>query len=735
MLDATLDLQGPRHLRLSEAEKVTIYPQIVQSNTLRGCNIYHTATVISLEVDLGALAHLRTSDLGPGFPGRFNRYFPLVQPVLPPSPSDRQVYSDFRSKISSRTGAEIVEALLEAIISIESIVLKAMYFLDRIQFASAFPGVNDQRAVLVWETVDSEMSRLSAETAVAGFAELTQPNGGRSASDSFKQMLLQLAERAEKRRISSSTAVLKTAASQLGVPFEFVTRKQVRLGYGVRQERCFATLAGSTSFSAAKLSLDKRESNRQLTQLALPVPRQIKVADVPEAIAACERLGGPMVVKPVTANQGRGITIGVQTPRDIETAFKRADAEGSGVIVEELVHGNDYRITIVGGKFVAALLCVPPQVQGDGVRTLRRLINELNAEPDRDKLRFSPVTFDDELKEHLGSLGYTLNSVPEPGEVVPVRATGHVSRGGIPIDVTELVHPDNKKVAEETARVVGLEIAGVDFISPDISKSYREVGGRIVEVNSRPGVGMHLWPRGGQSRNMGVEIITHLYPDAASAYVPLVFVAGDRGRGAVVRSVESMLRDKGLTVGLSLKQGAYINGVPLNIPKDKLGQAPNILLRQPSTEVVAATVSLRQIVKRGLRVQNCDAVSLMDFESEKFTDEHLKGLSVLMKANQGRFIVSSQNQLARHALSSVSPSRIILIAADSRDAEVSSHLSNGGAAIVRRWTSDSAELEFALVDAGREVATIQLPNLPRTRSRDLEVAMHAFALVHACKFS
>jgi cyanophycin synthetase len=687
---------------------------------------------MSIEVDLGRLAHLKTSDFGATFRARFNRYFPVVPPVLPPTPSDRQIFSDFRSKIASQSEATIVEALLQAIISVESIVLKTMYFLDRIQFACAFPGSDGQQAVIVWETLDPDMSRLSAEIAVAGFAEMIQLNARQSATEEFKQLLLKLTERAEKRRISSSTAVLKNAASQLGIPFEFVTRRQVRLGYGVRQERCFATLAGSTSFSAAKVSLDKRESNRQLTQLALPVPRQIKVTDVAEAIDAFKRIGGPIVVKPVKGNQGRGISIGVQTPQDIEVAYRRADAERSGVLVEELVHGNDYRLTVVGGKFAAALLCVPPQVQGDGIRTIRRLINELNTEPDRDKLRFSPVTFDDELKEHLGTLGYTLNSIPAPGEIIAVRATGHVSRGGIPIDVTDLVHPDNRKIAEETARIVGLEIAGVDFISPDISKSYREIGGRVVEVNSRPGIGMHLWPRGGKSRDMGVEILSHLYPDPASAYVPLLFIAGDRGRGAVARSVESMLRAKGLTVGLSLKHGAYINGVPLNIPKDKLGQAPNILLREPSTEVVAATVSLGQIVKRGLRVQQCDAVSLVSLEPERFTDEYVKGISILLKANRGRFIVSSQNQLARKALASVDPSRIVLIAADARDAGVGDHIAIGGAAVVKRWTNDLIASQFTLIEGGKEVESVQLPNLPSTRLRHLEAAMHAFALTHTC---
>jgi cyanophycin synthetase len=364
------------------------------------------------------------------------------------------------------------------------------------------------------------------------------------------------------------------------------------------------------------------------------------------------------------------------------------------------------------------------------VRTIRQLIDELNAEPDRDKLRFSPITFDDELEDHLDALGYGLESIPAPGEIIAVRATGHVSRGGIPIDVTDLVHPDNRRVSEEAARAIGLEIAGIDFVSPDISKSYREIGGRIVEVNSRPGIGMHLWPREGKSRDMGVAILRHMYPDPASACVPFLLVAGDRGRGSVARFTDSMLRAKGLTVGLSLKQGAYINGQPLDIPEDKLQHAPNILLRQPLTEAVAAAVSLGQVAKHGLGLQKCDAVSLVSLDSEKISDEYVKGLEVLLKANRGPFVVSSKNHFARQALSSVDRSRIVLIAADSRDSEVSDHLAIGGAAVVRRWSKDMIGLQFAFVDAGNEVVSAQMPSLSGARQSHIEAAMHAFALTH-----
>ena len=299
------------------------------------------------------------------------------------------------------------------------------------------------------------MSRSSAEVAVAGFVEVSQRNAGHSESGEYERALLKLTQRAERRRISSSTAVLKRAASRLGIPFEFITRRQLRLGHGVHQQRCLSTMGGSTSYSAVLMSLDKHVSNLQLTQLSLPVPRQFKVANVAEGVTALERIGGAVVVKPIQGNQGRGITIGVKNRQEVDAAFQLAAAEGHGVLIEELVVGKDYRLTVIGGKFAAALMCVPPQIRGDGVHTIRQLIDELNAEPDRDKLRFSPITFDHELEDHLDALGYRLGSIPAPGQLIAVRATGHVSRGGIPIDVTDLVHPDNRKVSEDAVRAIG----------------------------------------------------------------------------------------------------------------------------------------------------------------------------------------------------------------------------------------------------------------------------------------
>jgi cyanophycin synthetase len=609
-------------------------------------------------------------------------------------------------------------------------VLHTMFYLDPIEYASVLPVDSDTKVVLVWATQDPKMSRLSLEVAVRGFAELLRDNAEQPAGENYRDSFSRLIQRAARRRLSGSTTVLRTAALRLEIPFELITRRQLLFGQGVRQQQCFSTMTASTSFSAAKMALDKRQSNRKLDQLSLPVPRQASVNDVAEAIAALRRIGGQAVVKPARGNHGRGITVGVKTAADMAAAFQRADAEGTGVLIEELVLGNDYRLTIVGGKLAATLLCIPPQIRGDGVRTIRQLVEELNCEWDRAKQLLSPVAIDDELEALLRESGCTLDTIPTLGAAIAIRRTGHVSRGGIPIDVTDLVHPDNQKVSEDAARAIGLDIAGVDFISPDISRSYRETGGWIVEVNSRPAIDMHLWPREGTPRDLGTTILNSIYRNPAAACIPLLLIAGDRGCDFVARLVESMLTAKGLSVGLRLTRGAYINGHPLDVSADRLEQAPSILLRSPSVEAVAATVSLSRIRTHGLGLERCTGVSLVSAGQERNADQFAKELSVLMKANPGRFIVDVKNRLARQILSPLDPSRVVLVAADANNPELREHIAARGAAVVKSWSEDGTGANLTLVDAGMEVESANLPSLYSAKLRHTEAAMHAFALTH-----
>jgi cyanophycin synthetase len=523
--------------------------------------------------------------------------------------------------------------------------------------------------------------------------------------------------------------LLKSAAKRRDLPHECVSGQHLRLGQGVRQRQLFSSLTSSTSFSAVKMALDKRQSNRRLSELSLPVPLQLSVASAEEAVAALGFVGTPAVIKPIKGNQGRGVTTGIRQPEKVTTAFEHALSEESGVLVETWVPGTDYRLLVVGGRFVAALTCLPPSVEGDGRRTLRDLIDELNREPDRDDIRLSPVPLDAHLERHLFEQGCSVNAVPAQGRVISLRANGHVATGGIPIDVTDRVHPDNQNVAEKAALAIGLEVAGVDFVTTDITRSYREIGGRIIEVNSRPGLGMHVWPREGKSRDVAGAILDFVFPDRRSAFVPIMLVAGDRGTSGVARAVEGLLRAKGLAVGLGLKGGAYLNGLPLDLVGSELAQAPKILLRDPFLECLVSVVSLRRAMSHGLHLETCDAAAILPREHHDDLRAFESGIEILRKANSGRFVISTRNREARAALAAVDPSRLILISAQSHDAEINEHIAAGRSAILKTWRREGPTM--TLVEGGREVTSAPLKGEAHARSNSIQASMYAFALVHA----
>ena len=724
MLVARTVAPRPTYHSMPPGEQLTL-PRIVKRRLIRGRNVYHHRTVLQLEVDLGHLAGRSTRSAGPEFARRFTERFPS----RPDQIQGYEIDAEFLARLESRDGAPIEEALLHAVLAIEAAVLATIYALDPIEFAAVLLGRSAHQAFLTWETHSPEMSRSSATLAFEGMGELLTQASGIADGGLFESGLQSVKERAIRRRLSGSTSLLKTAANRRGIPSECITGQHLRLGEGIRQHHFFSSLMGSTSFGAAKLALDKRHCNRRLAELSLPVPLQISVADPEEALTAATEIGWPVVIKPSKGNQGRGVTVGLHTAQEVGPAFDYASSEQSGVVVEEWVPGRDYRLLVVGGRFVAALTCLPPTVTGDGKRTVRELVEKLNEEPDRDDLRLSRVTINSEMERHLANERLGIDDVLSQGRTIALRASGHVATGGIPIDVTDRVHPDNRSMAERAAAAVGLEVAGVDFVTTDISRSHLEIGGTILEVNSRPGLCMHVWPRQGLSRDVAGPILDIVFPPGDSGSVPKLLVAGDRGIGPIARATAAWLRDNGVTVGLSLRRAAYLAGKPVNISAGNLAHAPRLLLRAPSLECLVAAISLRRTATHGLGLEACDAAAILPREHDGNTAAFDKGIEVLVKANRGRFVVTTSNTAARVALAGLDPGLVILVAARREDADAASQIAAGRAAVVKSWRG--GEPLVTLFDKGRPVASAPIPDRARARPKDLEAHLCAFALTNA----
>jgi cyanophycin synthetase len=264
----------------------------------------------------------------------------------------------------------------------------------------------------------------------------------------------------------------------------------VQLGQGVYQQRIRATMTSKTGSLAVDVAGDKEQTNRLLAAAGLPVPKAVSVRAPEDALAAAGRIGFPVVVKPLDGNHGRGVQLDLRAEEEVAAAFPAAQAEArrGWVVVESFVHGNDYRVLVIGGKMVAVAERVPAHVTGDGTRTVAQLVEETNADPRRgvghEKV-LTRIRVDDAAVELVRAQGFELDDVPPKGTTVKLTLTGNMSTGGISIDRTDEAHPDNVEIAEEAARVVGLDIAGIDFIAPDIAEPVRETGGAIVEVNGQ----------------------------------------------------------------------------------------------------------------------------------------------------------------------------------------------------------------------------------------------------------
>jgi cyanophycin synthetase len=294
-------------------------------------------------------------------------------------------------------------------------------------------------------------------------------------------------------------------------------RSLIQLGTGRYQQRIRASITGRTALVAVDIAGNKDKTKQLLDDSGIPVPRGVVVRSVEDAVREAKRLRFPLVTKPLDGNHGRGVTIGIANEEQLRFGFEEAlrEAKTRDVIVEQYFAGNDHRILVVGGELIAVAERVPAQVVGDGVHSIQQLIDEVNKDPRRGRGHekvMTQIRVDAHVREVLERSQLTVDSVPEPGQTVVLRTTANLSTGGTAVDRTNEIHPDNAEIARRAAAIVGLDIAGIDFIAPDISRSVRETGGGIIELNAAPGFRMHLEPSVGPPRDVARPVIEMLFP-------------------------------------------------------------------------------------------------------------------------------------------------------------------------------------------------------------------------------
>jgi cyanophycin synthetase len=414
----------------------------------------------------------------------------------------------------------------------------------------------------------------------------------------------------EDTRLGPSTGCIVDEAAKRGIPYIRLNKQSlVQLGYGVNQKRIRATIASTTSNIAVDIACDKEETKLLLEAAEIPVPRGTVIRTELGLDEAIEKFGYPLVIKPIDGNHGKGNTTNIANKEQALKAFEAAKQYSRSVIVERFITGYDFRCLVINYKFICAALRTPASVVGDGIHTIQWLIDETNKDPRRgyghEKV-LTQITVDQFTQKMLDDKGYTLETVPLKGERVLLKPTANLSTGGTSTDVTDEVHPANIFMFERIAKIIGLDICGIDVMANDLRTPINENGGAILEVNAAPGFRMHIEPAEGLPRNVAEPVVDMLFPKGSVGRIPIIAITGTNGKTTTTRLTAHMAKSAGKKVGYTTSDGVYIQN-QLMMKGDCTGPVSSaFVLKDPTVDFAVLECARGGILKSGLAFQNCE---------------------------------------------------------------------------------------------------------------------------------
>ena len=422
--------------------------------------------------------------------------------------------------------------------------------------------------------------------------------------------LANLRELDEDLRLGPSTASIVNAALARNIPYRRLTQgSMVQFGWGSRQRRIQAAETDATSAIGESIAQDKDLTKMLLEAAGVPVPLGRSVRDPDAAWEAARELGGPVVVKPRDGSQGRGVAVNIRTREQVLAAYEAAAQISAEVIVERYIPGHDFRLLVVGDQLVTAARRDPPQVTGDGRHSIRQLVEQVNADPlrgDGHATSLTKIRFDDIALATLATQGYHADSVPPAGALVALRHNANLSTGGSATDVTDEVHPDLAARAVTAARMVGLDICGVDVVAETVHLPLEEQHGGVVEVNTAPGLRMHLAPSFGKGRPVGEAIIASMFADGDDGRIPVVAVAGTNGKTTTVRLTAHLLACAGRRVGMTNSDGVYVGARRIDSGDCSGPRSARRILAHPGVDAAVFETARGGILREGLAFDRCD---------------------------------------------------------------------------------------------------------------------------------
>jgi cyanophycin synthetase len=591
--------------------------RILDRSVYVGPSLYAHFPVIRLELDLGELEAWPTGRLG-------NDYVDALAAALPGLAEHGCSYREpggFFRRMREDEGTWLGHVLEHVAIELQNMAGEEVTF-GKTRSAGP-PGV--YTVVYEYEQRDEGIAAgdLGLRLLCSLLPEAIRPVGSVPEGWSWPTARDEFIRFAQRRALGPSTASLVRAAKD----------------HGRFQQRIQATVTGRTPHIAVELASDKEETNKILATLGLPVPKQELVQSEEQAVRAAQRIGFPVVTKPYNGNHGRGISIRLTSDAEVANGFLVAREHSRSVIVETFLEGDDHRLLVVNGELVAATRRTPGHVVGDGTHDISALIDIVNQDPRRGVGHEKVLTrleLDAQAQKMLERVSMNAASVPAAGEVVFLRSTANLSTGGTATDVTDVIHPDNREMAERAVRAIGLDVGGVDFLSKNITESYRKIGGGICEVNAAPGFRMHVAPSEGTPREVAKPVIEMLFPPGAASKVPIAAVTGTNGKTTTARMLAHITKMAGFTPGLTTTDGVYING-QRTVQGDMTGPvSARMVLADPQIDIAVLETARGGLLRAGMGVNEVNVGAVLNVQADHLG---LKGIDTLEQLAEVKRIV------------------------------------------------------------------------------------------------
>lgn len=573
--------------------------EILEIRTLRGPNYWsgYWKKLIIARLDIGDYENKPTHKID-GFFGRMNE----VIPSLLAHGCSYQEEGGFLRRVEEGTWAgHVVEHL--------ALELQTLAGMD---VGYGRTRETDERGVynVVFSYMEEEVGRYAARASVRLFEELAEGNSIEEIKAGIAADVQKMREIREEVRFGPSTGALVEEAVSRDIPFIRLNEQSlVQLGYGRHQKRIQATTTANTNMIATDIAGNKHATKKMLGDMGVPVPKGYRIRDEEELQSTLESVGYPVVIKPLDGNHGKGATVGITDLEHAVIAFEKAKEYSRWVIVEQQLTGADFRALVVNNRLIAVAERIPAHIVGDGKSTIEKLIELTNADPRRGFGHENVLTLieiDGQTMRCIKAKDYTLETVLPEGEILHLKTTANISTGGTAIDRTDEVHPLNVFLFERIARIIGLDVAGVDIIAPNVSEPLAESGGGIIEVNAAPGFRMHLSPSEGIGRNVAEHVLDMLFPPQTPSRIPIIAVTGTNGKTTTTRLIAHVLKGSGCTVGFTTTDGTYIQNQQI-LHGDNTGPvSAQLVLKDPTVDVAVLETARGGIIRSGLGFDYCD---------------------------------------------------------------------------------------------------------------------------------